>query len=157
VAPEPGAVIVRSDVERKRLFGVGELERLPGEAYRADVNAQVYSHIADKAGRVLAAGHSAIADAVYARPGERAAIAAVAARSNVEFRGLFLVADLDCRLRRIRGRAGDASDADAAVARAQEQYFLDEVDWIKIDASGTLDDTLTKARAAIGREPAGKA
>jgi aminoglycoside phosphotransferase family enzyme/predicted kinase len=157
VAPEPGAVIARADVERKRLFGVGELERLPSEAYRADVNAQVYARIADKAGRVVAAGHSAIADAVYARPDERAAIAAVAANFNTAFFGLFLVADLDCRLQRIRARVGDASDADAAVARAQEQYFLDEVDWIKIDASGTLDDTLTKALAAIGCKSAGMA
>jgi aminoglycoside phosphotransferase family enzyme/predicted kinase len=157
LGPEPGAVIVRSDVERKRLFAVGELERLPSEAYHPDVSARVYARIADKAGRVVAARHAAVADAVYARPSERAAIAAVAARCSVEFRGLFLVADLDCRLRRIRARVGDASDADAAVARAQEQYSLNGIDWIKIDASGTLDDTLAKVRAAIAGGPAGKA
>jgi uncharacterized protein len=31
--PAPGAVHLRSDIERKRLAGVGELERLPREAY----------------------------------------------------------------------------------------------------------------------------
>ena len=33
IEPMPGAVIVRSDVERKALFGVGETDKLPGEAY----------------------------------------------------------------------------------------------------------------------------
>ena len=33
VNPMPGAVIVRSDVERKVLFGVGETEKLPADAY----------------------------------------------------------------------------------------------------------------------------
>ncbi|HUD87393.1 MAG TPA: phosphotransferase, partial [Xanthobacteraceae bacterium] len=35
IAPMPGAVIVRSDVERKALFGVGETEKLPAAAYTA--------------------------------------------------------------------------------------------------------------------------
>ena len=33
IAPMPGAVIVRSDVERKTLFGAGETEKLPAAAY----------------------------------------------------------------------------------------------------------------------------
>ena len=33
LAPPPGAVVIRSDVERKALFGKGELEPLPQEAY----------------------------------------------------------------------------------------------------------------------------
>ena len=38
VAPMPGAVIVRSDVERKALFGVGETEKLPADAYTPAVD-----------------------------------------------------------------------------------------------------------------------
>ena len=34
IGPMPGAVIVRSDVERKALFGVGETDKLPGEPTR---------------------------------------------------------------------------------------------------------------------------
>ena len=149
--PEPGAVVVRSDVERKILFGADEMQRLPPEAYHADVNAKVYERISDKAGRTLAARHSAVADAVYGRGSERAAIEAVATRADVPFCGLFLVADLDVRLQRIGGRAGDASDADAAVARQQEQWSLDEIEWKRIDASGTQEETLAKARAALAR------
>jgi aminoglycoside phosphotransferase family enzyme/predicted kinase len=153
VAPEPGAVVVRSDIERKILFGVAETKRLPAEAYRDDVNAKVYARISDKAARVLAAGHSAVADAVYARAGERAAIADIAAKAHARFRGIFLVADIKTRLARIGGRVGDASDADAAVARSQEQYSLGDVDWVRVDASGSLEDTLKEACAAVGCEP----
>jgi hypothetical protein len=151
--PAPGAVIARSDVERKALFGVGETEGLPERAYRADATTKVYARVADKAARVLDAGHSAVADAVYARADERAAIAAVAAAKQVRFRGLFLVADLDRRLQRVGARSADASDADAAVARRQEDLPLDDVDWIRVDASGSIEDTLERACAAVGCGP----
>ena len=154
LAPEPGAVIARSDVERKKLFGVDETERLSEEAYGADVNAKVYARVYDKAARVLAARCSAIADAVFARAGERAAIADVAARNSARFHGIFLVADLGKRLERIGERVSDASDADASVARRQEEYAFDNVEWLRIDASGPLEDTLKKVCAAIGCEPA---
>ena len=48
-------------------------------------------------------------------------------------------------------RSGDASDADAAVARAQESYDLGALDWTRIDASGTPEQTLARAHAALER------
>ena len=83
----PGAVIVRSDVERKTLFGAGETEKLPAAAYAPDVTARVYAAIADKARRIVAAGHSAIVDAVFATPQERDALAAVAKAAKVPAAG----------------------------------------------------------------------
>src|SRR5205823_6851568 len=73
LAPDPGAVVLRSDVERKALFGEDEHVRLPQDAYSPAVTARVYAVIADKARRAVAAGHSAILDAVFATPQERAA------------------------------------------------------------------------------------
>ncbi|HEY4820985.1 MAG TPA: AAA family ATPase, partial [Xanthobacteraceae bacterium] len=93
--PSPGAVVLRSDVERKAMFGVAETERLPAAAYSEDTTKRVYAALADKARRVIGAGHTAIVDAVFARADERAQIAAVAQAGNVPFRGLFLTADLD--------------------------------------------------------------
>ena len=145
--PAPGAVVLRSDVERKALFGVGENERLPKEAYAREVTAKVYAAIEAKARRVLAAGHSAIADAVFADPHERAAIKQAA--GEAAFRGLFLTADLSVRVSRVGSRTGDASDADAQVARAQEHYDLGALDWATVDASGTPEETLQRARAAL--------
>jgi uncharacterized protein len=147
--PMPGAVIVRSDVERKALFGVGETEKLPAQAYSDEVTARIYATLADKARRIVAAGHSAIADAVFARAQERTALAEAARSANLALRGLFLTADLDTRLKRVGNRARDASDADPAVAQAQERYDLGHIDWTVIDAAGTPENTLARAKVAI--------
>ena len=58
VPPAPGAVHLRSDVERKVLFGAAETERLPAEAYSAQAGARVYAALYDKARHILVAGHS---------------------------------------------------------------------------------------------------
>lgn len=147
ILPAPGAVWLRSDVERKALFGVAETDRLPEAAYTHDVTARVYASLAAKARRVIAAGHSAIVDAVFASAKERAEIEQAA--GGAAFHGLFLTADLNVRIARVGGRTGDASDADAAVARAQEQYDLSAITWHKADASGTPDDTLRRARELL--------
>src|SRR4029079_10194114 len=42
VAPAPGALLLRSDVERKRLFGVAETEHLPSDAYTVEASTKVY-------------------------------------------------------------------------------------------------------------------
>jgi len=129
-------------------YGVGETERLPPQAYAAEATRKVYATLAAKAQRTIAAGHSAIVDAVFAAPEERAAIAEI---GGPRFHGLFLVADLETRLARAGARSDDASDAGAEVARRQESYDLGAVDWSKVDASGTPDDTLKNARAALAR------
>jgi hypothetical protein len=76
--PLPGAVVLRSDVERKALFAARETERLPEAAYTTDTTAKVYAALAEKARRAVSAGHSVIMDAVFAQPGERAGIAKMA-------------------------------------------------------------------------------
>ncbi len=151
IEPAPGAVLLRSDVERKALFGKAETEPLPAAAYTPTTTLRVYCTIADKARRAVAAGHSAIVDAVFATPSERDGIETSAAALGVPFHGLFLVADLDTRLARVGGRRGDASDADAAIARAQESYELGTLGWTRIDASGTPEETLARAKAALGK------
>jgi uncharacterized protein len=145
--PAPGAVLLRSDVERKAWFGVAETERLPAEAYTEESAARTYAALADKARRVTSAGH----DAVFAAPAERAAMTAVASTIQVAFRGLFLTADLATRMARVGHRTGDASDADAAVAERQESYALGPMDWSVIDASGTPAQTLSRTKDVVFR------
>ena len=149
LTPMPGAVVLRSDAERKALFGKDENEKLPPAAYAAEVTSRVYAVIADKARRAAAAGHSAILDAVFGEPHERALAEASAAVLGVAFRGFFLEAPLATRLERVGARSPDASDADAAVALAQESYDLGPLGWTRIDAAGTLEHTLQQARSHL--------
>ena len=149
IEPMPGAVIVRSDVERKALFGVGETEKLSTDAYTDEVTAHTYTTLADKARRIATAGHSVIVDAVFAHPQERAAIAEAAKSANLSLRGLFLTADIETRMGRVGARAHDASDADTTVAQAQERYDIGPLDWTPVDASGTPEATLARAKAAL--------
>ena len=152
--PAPGAIVLRSDVERKAMAGLAESERLPAAAYTAENAARVYAVLASKAQRAIAAGHSAIVDAVFARSEERNALPAVAFARGVEFRGIFLIADVATRVDRIGARHGDASDADIAVARAQEGYAVGQNDWLMCDASDTPQVTLDRARKLLKAEGA---
>jgi hypothetical protein len=151
LAPAPGALVFRSDVERKALFDVAATDRLPAEAYRVEVSEKIYRLLTDKAERVAGAGHSVILDAVFAKAAERSAVEAAAAVAGTAFRGLFLHADLPTRLRRVGARGPDASDADAGVARKQEEFEIGDIAWAIIDASGSPEETVAKARAALER------
>ncbi|WP_314955825.1 AAA family ATPase [Bradyrhizobium cosmicum] len=149
VAPQPGAVVLRSDVIRKQLFQAGHTERLPPSTYRPEVTAQVYDVLMQRARQVLAQGHSVIVDAIFARESERDDLAVLARACGVPLHGLFLVADLATRQARIGGRQGDASDATQEVAALQEHYNIGRVGWTTIDASGTQAQTLQSGRDAI--------
>lgn len=149
VGPPPGAVIVRSDIARKRLFGVAETTALPELAYRPDTSKRVYDEISNTAHRILGQGRSVVLDAVYLLETERAQAADLAAKLDVGFVGLFLTADLATRLARIERRRDDASDATRSVALKQEAADTGVVDWHMIDASGTPDQSLLDARVFL--------
>src|SRR5262245_30276915 len=144
--PLPGAVVLRSDVERKALFRVAETDKRPEAADTAATTAKVYATLAEKARRAVSAGHSVIVDAVFAKHGERAQIAKIAPNA---FEGIFLTAELETRLARVHSRSGDPSDADAIVARKQEKFDLGKIKWPKVDASGTPEETLIRAEAML--------
>jgi hypothetical protein len=149
LAPLPGAVVLRSDVLRKRLFGVDETDRLPAAAYQPEVSGRVYHMLEQRAGQILAQGHSVVVDAVFAREDERAATEAVAQELNVSFSGIFLTTDLATRQRRIGRRTADASDATAKIAEFQENYDIGRLGWATIDASGTPEQTFEQCRLRI--------
>ena len=107
----PGAVHLRSDLERKTMFGVAETVRLPAEAYSTEASRGVYDLLCRKARLALAAGQSVVVDAVHATPDERSAIENVASDLEVPFRGLWLTAAGDELAARVAARRNDASDA----------------------------------------------
>lgn len=143
----PGAVHLRSDIERKRLLGAGELDRLPPEAYARDVTDRVFTSLRAMAEATLEAGHSVVVDAVHRMAEERAALAEVAERAGARFVGLWLDAPVEVLSRRVAARTGDASDATVAVVEAQVAEPLGEIEWRRLDASRSLDAVAGAARA----------
>ncbi len=153
LAPElgivPGARVLRSDVLRKRRFGLMPEERLPAEAYGAAVTAEVYRELGERAAMALGAGYAAVIDAVALREEERRAFAAVAAKAGVPFTGLWLDTPAETMHARIGARQADASDATAAVLQQQLQSDPGMLDWVRVDASGSPEQTLATARGAL--------
>ncbi|MCS0496852.1 AAA family ATPase [Ancylobacter sp. MQZ15Z-1] len=150
IGPLPGAVHLRSDVERKRLAGVGEFDRLPPGAYTMDATVAVYAALRERAGAVLAAGHGVVVDAVHQKEDERDAIEAVARAHDASFTGIWLEAPVETLAGRVEARRADASDATAEVVRQQAARAAGSLDWMRIDASGTPDEVLARVRAAMG-------
>lgn len=143
----PGAFLLRSDVIRKGLFGRAPTERLPVEAYAPEVSARVFATMARRAGELLAAGRTVIADGVYGEPGQREAIEGVASAAGVPFRAVWLEAPQTVLEARVTARTGDASDADADVVRRQGEA-IDEtlVTWPRVGAGGTPDEVALAVR-----------
>jgi uncharacterized protein len=153
LAPEidrsPGALWLRSDAERKVMFGVDETVHLPASVYASDITRDVYERLIAKARTALRAGQSVLLDATFAASAERNAAAGLATELGVPFVGFFLDAPLATRLERISARQSDASDADADVARRQAAEPLSEKGWAAVVASGSLSDTLALARSHL--------
>lgn len=145
----PGAIHVRSDVERKVLAGVAETERLPVERYSREQSFAVYAACLARAEKALAAGHSVIFDAVFAHEAERRAAAELARRTRANFAGVWLEAPAGVLTSRVADRRGDASDATTEVVARQLGYDLGAIDWQRADASGTPEQTLARVRGML--------
>ena len=131
----PGALVLRSDEIRKRRHGVVPEQRLPESAYTPAETDAVFAELTAAANGVAAGGHAVIADAMFLRPEQRAAVEQAAARANVPFLGLWLTAPRDRLEARLGSRTGDASDATVDVLDAVARHDSGGGDWVVIDAS----------------------
>lgn len=145
----PGALHLRSDIERKRAFGVEFTDRLPDSAYGFDANARVYRGLTDLAATALAAGRSLIVDATYQNPIERQEIGRLAPRMRAPFVGFWLDAPVEIRNRRVADRRDDASDATATVVAAQARDDTGPIEWRRLDASMPIEALTATARSLI--------
>jgi uncharacterized protein len=150
IGAAPGARIARSDVLRKRIAGIDPLTRLSVEGYSPEMTRRTYEAVYEESRRALATGHSVIADAVFAKPEERLAIADVAREMNVPFDGLWLEAPQDVMEARVTKRKNNPSDADAAVVRLQQSYDIGNLEWTRIDSSGPKSVTLENGLKTLG-------
>lgn len=142
----PGAIRLRSDVERKRLAGLGALAKTGAgvgqQLYAERATRETYGHLADLAGQLLDAGWPVIVDATFTARWQRQLLRETARAHRAPFRILdFPVPVATLRERIIqRARAGnDASEADLAVLQhqldTQEPLDADELAEVaRIDA-----------------------
>lgn len=142
IGPVPGAVVVRTDVIRKQLFGVDPPHPLPASAYEPEVSARVYARGLHAAEACIRSGHAAIVDAVFAEPHHRCAVERLAAEAGVPFTGLWLEVPYDLAAERLASRSGDASDATPRVLRAQARTPVGTIAWPRIDGRAFAPDTL---------------
>ncbi len=154
LAPElglrPGARVLRSDVIRKLLLGVAPETRLPAAAYAPDITRRVYGMLRAKAAAALAAGYSAIIDAVSLTEAQRRSFAEIARTAGAPFSGLWLEAAAATMTERILARRDDASDATPEILAQQLRRDPGAIDWTRIDTSGGPQACLAAARGALG-------
>ncbi len=151
----PGAIRIRSDVERKRLFGLGPLDdsgsTLGGGLYTPDASARTYARLRELADRLLVAGHPVLVDATFMKRAHRQPFRELAARHGVPFVLLDCAADpatLRARVAARQARGDDAAEADVEVLERQLRY--DEPPAAAEDPLKTNgDDDVERLRAAI--------
>jgi hypothetical protein len=113
-----GAIRLRSDVERKRLFGLGMLDDSHAKGvdlYSEDATARTYQQLFAIAQGPLRAGYPVILDAAFLRSDERAQAQALAGELSVPFFIVDCVAPLPVLRERLLRRQGDASEANVGV------------------------------------------
>ena len=122
VVEAAGAIGVRSDVERKRLFGLAARQsshgHVPGGIYDQAATQRTYSRLREIATVALAAGWPVVVDAAFLLRSERTAFAALAASLSVPFTVFDCQAEQPLlRQRLVQRQLGgvDASEADGAV------------------------------------------
>jgi aminoglycoside phosphotransferase family enzyme/predicted kinase len=145
----PGAVHLRSDLERKAYFGVPPYKKLPASAYQPQISDKIYQIMRSKAQLALAAGQAVILDAVHATPEERELVQAIATDAGCAFTGIWLDADAALRVARVDQRRQDASDADAQVAMDQENLNMGDMTWLKYEAGQALSDLVAQICASL--------
>ncbi|WP_293677899.1 bifunctional aminoglycoside phosphotransferase/ATP-binding protein [uncultured Phenylobacterium sp.] len=129
----PGAVILRTDEIRKRLMDVQPLQRLPSQAYAAEITARTYDTMIDNARALLKAGRAVVLDATFIDPALRGRAEALAAECGAPFHGAWLEAPIEVLEARVASRQGDASDATVAVLHDQIARLAEPVTWPKVD------------------------
>ncbi len=161
------AIRIRSDIVRKQLHDIAELET-SGSAvgaglYDADATAATYAALAAHAGESLAAGYETIVDATCLRRREREQLRAVARRCGARFAILDCSADASTlaeRITRRRAARADASEADLDVlawqqAQAEPLSDAERRHAVPVDTGNILPLTeiVTRLRAAADAGP----
>jgi hypothetical protein len=152
------AVVVRSDLERKRLLGLEATSDATGHGgYDAGVTRQTYQRLTDAARVAADSGYVAVADATFLQRADRQSLAELANSLGVPYAIIACEAPTEVLERRIARRAnlsGNVSDADRSVLydqlAAREPLDSHELERaIRVEPERPLDATRLAALLSI--------
>jgi aminoglycoside phosphotransferase family enzyme/predicted kinase len=141
---------LRSDIERKRIFGLLPSERpsveLQAKMYNDDASEKTYGRLEELASKILRAGYGVIIDATFLKRHDRDRFHDLAKQAGVAFAILDCQADESTLRQRIADRLArndDASDADLKVldcqlrgqqplTESEREYVVEIPDLVKI-------------------------
>ncbi len=125
LAEQLGAFQIRSDIERKRLFGYDANAQtgssIDDGLYTQQASVKTYRHLKELAQTVLDVGFPVIIDAVFLKTGQRDLFRQLAEDCGVPFHIIDFQASDQELCRRIQQRQDDASEATVAVLHQQLQ------------------------------------
>jgi len=118
------AIWIRTDVERKRLFGNAPdtTQVKPSALYSVEMTGVTYHHLLDNARKILDGGYSVILDGTFLKRQQRQAASGLARAKQARFWILDFQAPIDFLKARVRCRAlegVDPSDANESVVNLQ--------------------------------------
>lgn len=152
IAEQMGAIRIRSDVERKRLFGMqakddGKAD-IDQSIYSPEASQKIYKKLVQLTEQVLLGGISVIVDAACLKTGQREDFRRLAKVLHCPFLILDIPVSKDVLRQRIKRRKKGASDADLAVLEnqflsTQPLTLAEETQLIRVDSeAGIIIDAL---------------
>jgi len=122
LAEAVGAIRIRSDVERKRIYRELSLQGQSVELYGAEMNSRTFQHLLDTTELMLRAGYSVVVDATFIQQRTRNAYVELASNLDVPMRVISCHCEqnlIEARLKRRQEEGRDPSDADVEVMHEQ--------------------------------------
>lgn len=120
-----GAIRIRSDVERKRMFDIpvdekAEISNAVDEGiYSSESSEQTYEKLLDLSSTILSAENTVLVDAAFLQQEQREPFKKLAKSRGVTFIIIEVTASFDVLRQRIIARENDVSDADISVLEHQ--------------------------------------
>ncbi len=141
-------IILRSDVERKRMFGLSAAQDAAADyqqgIYSEQATADTYARLAELSAGIIEAGYTVIVDATFGDPRQRLAFQNLAEDKRCRYIILDLKVPESVLQQRILQRRGDVSDADIKVLEQQLAQWRplaeeEQAYTIPVDAERSVD------------------
>jgi len=145
---------LRSDVERKRLFGLGETEHSDSQIdtgiYQQETTQATYEHLCTLAETCITSGFSVIVDATFLQHSQRSLFHSLAQRLKCHFRIVDCQTKTTVMQQRIQQRKQQGTDASEADLQVLEKQLNNQQPLNNDEKKYALDvDTTTEADISV--------